>query len=128
MKNAITLAHNYKGTLPMEGYELQISENNILLNGSGPGMFYGLQTLMQLIQNTSPGYGTIPVGGTIQAVEGVTAVDLDRGGVRLTGLSGKPTPILVARPGRAGRAGHDGPEPAQLLTVNPAGVTIARRT
>ena len=65
------------------------------------------------------------VGGTIQAVEGVMAVDLDRGGVRLTGSSGKPTPILLARPGRAGR---EGPQPAQLLTVNPAGVTIARRT
>lgn len=60
MKNVITLAHNYKGSLPLEGYELQISENNILLNGSGPGMFYGLQTLMQLIQNTSPGYATVP--------------------------------------------------------------------
>ena len=31
-------------------------------------------------------------------------------------------------PGPAGRAGREGPQPAQLLTVNPAGVTIARRT
>lgn len=65
------------------------------------------------------------VSSTIQAVEGVEAVDLDGRGVRITGTTGGGDPILLARPGRAG---HDGPRPAQLLTVNPAGIVLARRT
>jgi hypothetical protein len=65
------------------------------------------------------------VSGTIQAVDGVEAVDLDGSGVRITGTPGGRDPVLLARPGRAA---HDGPRPAQLLTVNPAGIVLARRT
>ncbi|HSK52023.1 MAG TPA: putative baseplate assembly protein [Clostridia bacterium] len=68
---------------------------------------------------------TSEVSGTIQAVDGVEAVDLDGSGVRITGTGGGGDPILLARPGRAG---HDGPRPAQLLTINPDGIVLVRRT
>jgi hexosaminidase len=63
LKNSIVLAHNFKGTLPPEGYELLIAPDHITLNGRGAGMFYGIQTLIQLIQKgNSPGYAAIPCG------------------------------------------------------------------
>jgi hexosaminidase len=60
LKNTVTLSLNFKGELPPEGYELRISEENIELRAHGAGMFYGMQTLMQLIHKTSPGYAAIP--------------------------------------------------------------------
>ena len=59
-KNTVTLALNFKGELPAEGYELRITEDKIVLNARGAGMFYGMQTLMQLIQKKSQGYANIP--------------------------------------------------------------------
>ena len=36
--------------IPVEGYELTVSRNNILIEGgSGAGLFYGMQTLLQLL-------------------------------------------------------------------------------
>jgi hexosaminidase len=61
MKNSIMLAQNFKGDLPPEGYELEIAETKVQLNGRGSGYMYGLQTLLQLMQkSTNPGYATIP--------------------------------------------------------------------
>jgi hexosaminidase len=60
LKNTVTLSLNFKGDLPPEGYELHISDDNIELKARGAGMFYGMQTLIQLIHSTSPGYATIP--------------------------------------------------------------------
>lgn len=66
------------------------------------------------------------VSSTIQAVDGVVAVDLDATGIRLAGQQPPAQPVLVARPGRASSTG---PQPAQLITINPApgGIAIARR-
>src|ERR1043165_7521683 len=58
VKNTITLSLDFKGDLPPEGYELRINEDNIELKARGAGMFYGIQTLLQIIHNTSPGYAT----------------------------------------------------------------------
>jgi len=38
------------GRIPAEGYELTVSKNNIIIEGaSGAGLFYGMQTLLQLL-------------------------------------------------------------------------------
>ena len=60
VKNTITLSLNFKGEMPPEGYQLQISENQVILEGRGAGMFYGIQTLIQLLHGSNPGYGSIP--------------------------------------------------------------------
>lgn len=60
VKNTIILSLNFKGELPPEGYELRINEDNIELKARGAGMFYGIQTLIQVMRRTSPGYATIP--------------------------------------------------------------------
>jgi len=60
IKNSITLSGDVKGDLPPEGYELTIAGDHILLNGKGAGLFYGVQTLIQLIQNKNAGTATVP--------------------------------------------------------------------
>ena len=60
LKNSITLSLNFKSELPAEGYQLTISENQVFLEGRGAGLFYGVQTLIQLLHASNPGYGTIP--------------------------------------------------------------------
>jgi hexosaminidase len=58
----IILSLNFKGELPPEGYELRITENNIELKGRGAGMFYGIQTLIQLMEKGNMGTASIPCG------------------------------------------------------------------
>ncbi len=60
LKNTITLSLNFKGDLPAEGYKLQINGQQVILEGRGAGLFYGIQTLIQMIHGTSPGYANIP--------------------------------------------------------------------
>lgn len=60
MKNIITLSVNFKGDIPSEGYELNVTEGGIVLNGRFSGLFYGVQTLIQLIHNNGNGTATIP--------------------------------------------------------------------
>lgn len=60
LKNTVVLSMNFKGELPLEGYELKITDDHVELRGHGAGMFYGMQTLIQLIYKTSPGSATIP--------------------------------------------------------------------
>jgi len=60
MKNSVTLLTNFKDEVPKEGYELFIDENHIVLNGRNAGLFYGVQTLMQLVQKKNDGTATIP--------------------------------------------------------------------
>ena len=50
IKNSITLLTDFTGDLPPEGYELTIDGEHVILHGRGAGLFYGVQTLMQLIQ------------------------------------------------------------------------------
>lgn len=59
-KNTITLQMNYKGELPPEGYELSITEDNVVIKGRGAGLFYGVQTFIQLIHKKDRGYATVP--------------------------------------------------------------------
>ncbi len=62
VKNTVTLLLDFKGKLPEDGYELKIEEHSIELKGRGAGMFYGIQTLIQLMNKTSVGYASIPCG------------------------------------------------------------------
>ena len=60
-KNVLMLSLNFKGDLPDEGYEINAGEDKVTVKGHGAGMFYGIQTLMQLIHKSSnSGYATIP--------------------------------------------------------------------
>lgn len=47
--NVIRLARATDNKLPNEGYELTVSKNQIVIRGDGAGIFYGLQTLEQLL-------------------------------------------------------------------------------
>ena len=60
IKTGIYIQANFKGALPPEGYELKISEGQVVLNGRGAGLFYGVQTLMQLINSDRKGFATLP--------------------------------------------------------------------
>ncbi len=60
LKNTVSLTTNFKGDLPGEGYKLQITGQQIILEGRGAGMFYGIQTLIQLMHGSSPAYANIP--------------------------------------------------------------------
>jgi len=62
LKNSIALSIGYKEADKPEGYEIAITEDRVILKGKGAGLFYGVQTLIQLIQPQKPGYATIPCG------------------------------------------------------------------
>ena len=47
--NYISLRRSRAGELPPEGYRLAIAPGGIHITGDAPGLFYGLQTLMQLL-------------------------------------------------------------------------------
>ncbi|SEM61817.1 hexosaminidase [Chitinophaga rupis] len=46
--------------LPAEGYRLTVTPNRITLTGSNAGLFYGMQTLLQLIPAPTNGTAAIP--------------------------------------------------------------------
>ncbi len=60
LKNSIVLATNFKGDMAPEGYELTITNNQVTIHGHGAGLFYGVQSFIQLVHNTNPGYATLP--------------------------------------------------------------------
>ena len=60
MKNAIYLRTNFKTTLKPEGYELQVAGDQVVLSGKDAGLFYGVQTLLQLIKVEHRGIAAIP--------------------------------------------------------------------
>jgi hexosaminidase len=62
LPHSIVLSMNTKEDLPMEGYDLDITADHIKLYGRGPGLFYGVQTLIQLIKKTGNGEATVPCG------------------------------------------------------------------
>lgn len=47
-------------SITAEGYRLRISPRRITLTGNGAGVFYGVQTLLQLLSPRGGGAGTIP--------------------------------------------------------------------
>lgn len=59
VKNVITLSVNHKGEIPLEGYELNVDDGKVTLVGRNAGLFYGVQTLIQLMQGNKNGF-TIP--------------------------------------------------------------------
>ena len=62
LKNTITLSINYKEDLKPDGYDLYVTEDRIILNAKGAGLFYGVQTLIQLIEPQKPGHASIQCG------------------------------------------------------------------
>ncbi len=60
IKNAIILLTNFQGTMPSDGYELKVTESQVIINGKNAGLFYGLQTLLQIITPQKRGYASIP--------------------------------------------------------------------
>src|SRR4051812_21566873 len=58
--NAITLTVNFKGDIPSEGYELSVGSDKVVLKGRYAGLFYGVQTLIQLIESKGNAVATIP--------------------------------------------------------------------
>ena len=60
LKNTISLSSNFKGEMADEGYSLLVSENQVLIEGRNAGLFYGVQTFIQLIEKTNPAYAKIP--------------------------------------------------------------------
>lgn len=49
--DCIVLSSKGADGLPAEGYRLTITPQQVMITGKGAGLFYGLQTLMQLIPN-----------------------------------------------------------------------------
>lgn len=61
IKNAIFLRTKLKSELPAEGYEITVNNSQLTINGSGAGLFYGVQTFLQIIQlDTKRGYASVP--------------------------------------------------------------------
>ncbi|GAA4468625.1 hypothetical protein GCM10023093_26590 [Nemorincola caseinilytica] len=60
LKNTVILNMTFTDDIRPEGYELRITEDGVEIKGHGAGMFYGIQTLMQMIKPGSQGYATIP--------------------------------------------------------------------
>lgn len=60
IKNTVKLIFKHDAKLSPEGYELRITEGGVEIKGNGAGMFYGIQSLIQMMQPQSEGYATIP--------------------------------------------------------------------
>jgi len=58
-KNVIIMTAEGSDKTPMEGYSLHISGEQIKIVGKGSGLFYGVETLLQLIKPKTPGYATV---------------------------------------------------------------------
>lgn len=67
VKNAVLLLTNFTGTVPPDGYELKISSTQVVINGKGAGLFYGLQSFLQLIKEDRKGYASVPCGEVADA-------------------------------------------------------------
>lgn len=59
IKNAIMLLTTVPANMPADGYELKVSETQVMLYGKNAGLFYGLQTLMQMLAPQKRGTATI---------------------------------------------------------------------
>ena len=61
VKNAIVLQTTFTGgAVNNENYELKVTENQVVVNGKDAGLFYGIQSLMQMMTPQKKGYATIP--------------------------------------------------------------------
>ncbi|RMH65210.1 MAG: hypothetical protein D6677_03010 [Calditrichaeota bacterium] len=75
--NALWKTHAKPGP---EGYVLQLKVNNIVIGGSPRGVFYGVQTLLQLIHGTMPDHEITIIDEPDLALRGITD-DISRGQV-----------------------------------------------
>ncbi|PST82482.1 beta-N-acetylhexosaminidase [Pedobacter yulinensis] len=60
-QKAIILTSQGANELPAEGYQIQITPNKITLRGKGAGLFYAVQSMMQLLPEKSGNVVNIPV-------------------------------------------------------------------
>ncbi|MGN6181446.1 MAG: family 20 glycosylhydrolase [Mucilaginibacter sp.] len=60
INNSLVLTSAGADSLPAEGYKLTITPQNITINGKGAGLFYGIQTLVQLIDDQGSATITLP--------------------------------------------------------------------
>jgi len=58
--NSIVLTAEGAADLPADGYRLTITPQQILIAGRGPGLFYGVQTLIQLIPTDRTATSKLP--------------------------------------------------------------------
>lgn len=58
-KNVIVLSADGSEKMPIEAYGLKVTSERIDISGRGAGLFYGVQTLLQLIHSKSLSYGTV---------------------------------------------------------------------
>jgi hexosaminidase len=61
-KNVINLMVNFKGDMPYEGYTLDVTEDHVNIKGRGAGLFYGIQSFIQLVTPKNPGYASVICG------------------------------------------------------------------
>lgn len=50
-QSSIILTSKGAEQLPAEGYEIEVTSKNVTVKGKGAGLFYGVQSLMQMMQN-----------------------------------------------------------------------------
>ncbi|MBN2579340.1 MAG: beta-N-acetylhexosaminidase [Pirellulales bacterium] len=64
-------SHGAEASLGEEGYRLNVAPDGVVITGDGPGMFYGMQTLLQLMppEVFSPTKVEKPVAWTAPAVQ-----------------------------------------------------------
>lgn len=61
LKNAIILQTTYQvAQVGNEGYDMKVTEAQVTINGKDAGLFYGIQTLLQMMTPQKRGYATIP--------------------------------------------------------------------
>ena len=60
IKNAIMLFTNVPATMPADGYEMKVSADQVMIYGKNAGLFYGVQTLLQMITPVKRGTATFP--------------------------------------------------------------------
>jgi hexosaminidase len=60
--NSLVLTSIGSENIPAEGYRLTITPQNITIVGKGAGLFYGIQTLIQLVPLDHPAIISIPCG------------------------------------------------------------------
>jgi hexosaminidase len=58
--NSLILTSTGTDSLPAEGYQLTITPKNITIAGKGAGLFYGIQTLIQLMPDDGSATVTLP--------------------------------------------------------------------
>lgn len=59
-QNQLLITEKGSGNLPAEGYRITVIPSRITVTGKGAGLFYGIQTLMQLFPDNTKGTAVLP--------------------------------------------------------------------